>query len=186
MVEKMSDNSYNKEKSENQDQVQTFLKLFSTYQHRIYGYIMSLTGDWNQADDIYQETMSVLWVKFDQYIPETDFLAWAFKIAYFQVLSHQKKATVRRKYFSRQTIDQLTEAAALSGSDSDESLDALRKCIQQLPEYSKTLLSLRYEDSATVVKIAQRMKQSVNTLYKEYQRIHTQLFRCIRKQLAWK
>jgi RNA polymerase sigma-70 factor (ECF subfamily) len=183
---KMSDNSHNNEKSENQDQVQIFLKLFSVYQHRIYGYIMSLVGDWNHADDIYQETMSVMWVKFDQYIAKTDFLSWAFKIAYFQVLSYQKKAAVCRKYFSQQTQDQLSEVAALSGSDSEESLDALRKCIKELPEYSKTLLSLRYEDSATVVKIAQRMQQSVNTLYKEYQKIHTQLFRCIRKQLAWK
>jgi len=182
----MSDDFDNKENLEGQDKVQSFLRLFSAYQHRIYGYIMSLVGDWNQSDDIYQETTSVLWTKFDQFVSETDFLSWALKIAHFQVLSHRKKVNVHRKYFSQQTLDKLNEVAISSGSDSEASLNALRKCIELLPDRSKKLISLRYEDGATVLKIAQRVQQSVNTLYKEYQKIHTQLFQCIRKQMVWK
>ena len=175
-----------KENLDGQNKVQSFLRLYSVYQHRVYGYIMSLVGDWNQSDDIYQETTGVLWAKFDQFVPETDFLSWALKIAHFQVLSHRKRANVHRKYFSQQTLDKLNEVAISSSSDSETLLNALRKCIKQLPDRSQILISLRYEDGATAQKIAQRVQQSVNTLYKEYQKIHTQLFQCIRKQLEWK
>jgi RNA polymerase sigma-70 factor (ECF subfamily) len=168
------------------DGVESFLRLHSLYQHRIYGYIMSLVGDWSQADDIYQETTSVLWTKYSQFVPGTDYLAWALRIAHFQVLSHLKKANLHRKYFSSQTLDKLNEIAVSAGTESQESLDALRHCIKLLPERSKKLLSLRYEDGTTVQKIAQRVRESVHSLYKEYQKIHTQLFQCIRRQLDWK
>lgn len=56
---------------------------------------MSAIGDWNQADDILQETMSVLWNKFDQYVIGTDFLSWALKVAHFQVLCHIKSRKFR-------------------------------------------------------------------------------------------
>ena len=146
---------------------------------------MSIIGDWNQADDILQETMSVLWNKFDQFIPGTDFLSWALKVAHFQILSHIKIQKTQHKYFSQETIENISEIAVSSANDSDESLKALRKCMKKLSERSRKLLSLRYEDGATIQKIAQRIQQSVNTLYKEYQKVHYQLFQCIRRQMEW-
>lgn len=175
----------NDRKTDNQDRVQSFLVLHSACQHRIYGFIMSLIGDWNQADDIFQETTSTLWQKFDQFVPGTDFLSWALKIAHFQVLSHTKKKNTQQKHFSPQTLENITEIAISSTKDSDISLEALRECMKKLSERSKMLLSLRYEDGATVQKVAQRVQQSVHTLYREYQKIHTQLFQCIRKRMAW-
>ena len=167
------------------DKVQSFLHLHSSCQHRIYGFIMSFVADWNEADDIYQDTLSVLWRRFDEYVPGTDFLSWSFAIARYQILSHQKKQKTRRKYFSSATLANLQDVAAASVKDTDRSLAALRKCIRELSERSKHLLSLRYEDGASVQKIAQRVQTSAHTLYKQYRRIHAQLFRCMRKQLEW-
>jgi len=167
------------------ERVKVFLNLYSTYQHRIYGFIMSIIGNWDQADDILQETMSVLWNKFKQYEPGTDFLSWAMKVAHFQVLSHIKKQKIQNKYFSRKTIENISEIAASSSGDKDESLKALRQCMKKMSQRSRQLLALRYEDGATIQKIAQRIQESVNSLYKEYQRIHHQLFQCIRRQMGW-
>jgi len=171
--------------SGNDDRVGIFLSLYSSYQSRIYGYIMSAIVDWNQADDILQETMSVLWNKFDQYVIGTDFLSWALKVAHFQVLCHIKKQKIQNKYFSRQTIENISEIAVSLSTDTEEPLKALRKCVKKLPERSQHLLALRYEDNTTIQKIARRLQQSVHTLYKEYQKIHYQLFQCIRRQLEW-
>ena len=53
---------------------QAFLRLLSEYQHRIYGFIMSLVGDWNETDDIYQETAGVLWKKVKDFEAGTVFV----------------------------------------------------------------------------------------------------------------
>jgi RNA polymerase sigma-70 factor (ECF subfamily) len=167
------------------ERIKVFLRLHSIYQHRIYGFIMSAIGDWNQADDIFQETMGVLWNKFDQFVFGTNFLSWALKVTHYQILSHIKKQTTQNKYFCQETIENIREIAVSSAYDSDESLKALRKCVKKLPEKSKKMLSLRYEDGASIQMIAQQIQQSVNTLYKSFQKIHYLLFQCIRKELEW-
>ena len=52
-----------------------FGRLFVQYQPRIYGYIRSLVADRSDAEDMLQETASVLWQKFDEFTPGTNFLA---------------------------------------------------------------------------------------------------------------
>ncbi len=151
-------------------------------QHRIYGFIMSLVGDWNEADDIYQETTYVLWRKFEEYTLGADFLRWSFKIARFQVMSHLKKKKTQKKYFLPATLENLNEAAMSPAEDSDMTIDALRKCVNELSRRSRDFLKLRYQDDASVPKIATRFQINVNTLYKQYQKIHAQLFRCIRNR----
>ena len=50
-------------------------------QSRIYAYILMLVHNHNDAEDLLQETASILWEKFDEYIPEKSFAAWAVGIA---------------------------------------------------------------------------------------------------------
>jgi RNA polymerase sigma-70 factor (ECF subfamily) len=164
------------------DSVQTFIRLFNMYHHRIYGYCMSLTGNWANADDIFQETAVVLWEKFEKFEPGTDFLSWALKIAYFQFLSHRKKQAIHSKHFSTSTLENISEITTSSAKDS-VSLESLRKCVEKLPDHSKELLSLRYEDRITIQKISDRVQQSVAVLYKRYQKIHSLLFECVRRQI---
>jgi RNA polymerase sigma-70 factor, ECF subfamily len=164
------------------DRVQTFIRLFNMYHHRIYGYCMSLSGDWANADDIFQETAVVLWEKFEQFTPGTDFLSWSLNITYFQFLSHRKKQAIHSKHFSASTLDNISEIATSSTQDSI-SLESLRKCVAKLPDHSKELLSLRYEDRITIQKISDRVQQSVAVLYKRYQKIHSLLFECVRRHI---
>jgi RNA polymerase sigma-70 factor (ECF subfamily) len=172
-------------KTESQDSVQDFLLMHASVQHRIYGFIMSFVGNWADTDDIYQETTSVMWKKFEEFTPGTDFLSWSLKIAHFQILSHKKKAIVSKKHFSQTTLENLYEVAISSVNDSGQTIDALRNCMMKLSEQSRNLLSLRYEDGITIPKVAQRIQRSVHTLYKEYRKIHTLLFRCVRKEMGW-
>lgn len=171
------------ESSKDQDRIQDFLQLYAACQHRIYGFILSYVADWNEADDIYQETLCVLWKRFGEYVPGTDFLAWAFQVARFQVLAHWKRQRSQGRHFSQATLDNLHEVAAASVQDKEDSLQALRRCISRLSEQSRQLLMLRYTEGATVQAVSKRLRQSVNTLYKEYGKIHTHLFRCVRRQL---
>lgn len=162
-----------------QGQLNDFLRLITVYQPRIYGFIMSLVGDWNEADDIYQETTSVLWSKFNTFTPGTDFVRWALKIARFQVMSHIKRKKTHRKHFTQATLDNLSKVAMNSDGNSSNLIDSLRKCVNKLSHRSKELLRVRYQEAESVAIIASRFNLSANALYKQYQKIHAQLFRCI-------
>ncbi len=55
-----------------------FMRLLLANQQRIYGLILALVPNWNDADDIMQETSAVMWAKFDDYEAGTDFAAWGY------------------------------------------------------------------------------------------------------------
>ena len=46
--------------------VDLFVRLLARYQGQIYAYILSIVGNYNDSDDIFQETSSKLWEMFGQ------------------------------------------------------------------------------------------------------------------------
>lgn len=66
-----------------------FLQLLTSHQSRIYAYILSLVFDRTQADDLLQETNAVLWRKAEEFETGTNFVAWAFQIAYYEVMQQR-------------------------------------------------------------------------------------------------
>lgn len=68
-----------------------FLHLFTTYQLRVYRYIVTLVANQADAEEIFGETNMVIWRKSDPFRPGTNFLAWACRIAYLEVLKHRER-----------------------------------------------------------------------------------------------
>jgi DNA-directed RNA polymerase specialized sigma24 family protein len=69
------------------DSLQTaeFVRLWTLHGQRIYAYLLALSSNYADADEIYQEVGMTLWQKFDQYTPETNFHAWARQVALYKV-----------------------------------------------------------------------------------------------------
>jgi RNA polymerase sigma-70 factor (ECF subfamily) len=65
-----------------------FLSLLLPNQKQILAYIMTYVPNRSDADDILQNTLSILWKKFDRYEPGSDFLAYAVTIAKYEILSY--------------------------------------------------------------------------------------------------
>jgi len=55
------------------------------WQPRLYAFVLSLTGNPNEADDVLQNTNLVLLKKREAFRPDADFGAWAMQIARFEV-----------------------------------------------------------------------------------------------------
>ena len=58
-----------------------FLELYAAAQRRVYAYIRTQVLSSADADDVMQDATTVLWRKFDQYQPGTDFVRWACRVA---------------------------------------------------------------------------------------------------------
>lgn len=161
-----------------------FMRLFVGVERRVYGLILAMVGNPSDADDVMQEAAAVMWRKFDEYKPGTDFAAWALSVGRFQAMSFRKKRAIQRVRFSDQTLEVIAEQFASRPDRADISREALRTCLAKLGERDRQLVELRYEPGATTKSVAEHVSRSVDAVYKALNRIHGALLRCIRQQLA--
>ena len=88
-----------------------FLDHFSKEARRIYGYILTLLPNWADADDVFQDTNRVLWEKFPEFEPGTDFFAWSMRVAQYQVMNYRQKQQRSKLVFSEDFIQTVAEKA---------------------------------------------------------------------------
>ncbi|MBN2211091.1 MAG: sigma-70 family RNA polymerase sigma factor [Sedimentisphaerales bacterium] len=162
---------------------QQFIRLYQANEARIYGYILSMIGHWSEADDLMQETASVMWGKFEQFEPGTDFAAWGMSIAHYEILNYLKKKKEKHLQFSEETMAALHPKIEEVSQSADQFRDALRKCLSLLPDKDRLLIKLRYEMGATVRSVSERIGRQATTVYKALQRIHARLYVCIHQRL---
>ena len=67
----------------NPTRTEEFVELSSSHQRQLLGYIFTLVGNMDDAEDLLQQTNLILWRKFDDYQPGTDFIRWACYVAAF-------------------------------------------------------------------------------------------------------
>ena len=161
-----------------------FIQLFSQNQRRVYGYIRSLVRADHDADDIFQETNMVLWRKCGDFTPGTNFTAWAFRIAKFQVLAHLKRRKRDRLRFDGDLIDLLAADAVDKAVEGDGRHRALEECVEELPDHNRALIEMRYQPDARVDEIAKRLERSASSVSVTLHRIRRALLNCIEKRLA--
>jgi len=158
-----------------------FMELFLEHQPRIYAYIRSLLFQRADADDVMQETVSVLWRKFDQFQRGTNFDRWALRTAYHQVrYFRQKKAREsRRLLFSDELVEILAGESELLVDDAEDTLAALEACLRKLSARQRDLVRWRFEPDATNRSLAKRIGKSESVVSRTLNRIYESLLKCI-------
>ncbi len=58
-----------------EDRVTEFVRLFTTYEVRLRAFAMTLLANHADVEDVLQQANVVLWTKFDDYEPGTNFMA---------------------------------------------------------------------------------------------------------------
>jgi len=84
-----------------------FAAFFVKSQRQIYGYILTIVSDPNDADDILQETSLILWNKPRQLATQQDFTRWACGIARNVIRNWRVKQGRDRHLFSEAMIEEL-------------------------------------------------------------------------------
>ena len=161
-----------------------FIQLLTTNQSRVYAYILSLVFDPDQANDVLQQTNAILWEKAEKFEMGTNFIAWSFRIAYFQVLAHRKKMQRDRLIFDDDLIGDLAQVS----SETDESFDRkqrlMRMCLEGLNDRQRDVIRRRYSVGANVAKIADEIGNSVNAVKQVLFRARRNLIDCVGAKMA--
>jgi len=163
---------------------QEFVRLFLANQRRILSYVAVLTPDFATAEDIVQESATVMWEKFDQFTPGTDFTAWAICIAKFKVLEHRRRGRRQRLLFSDDLVAQIADDAAGMTDEVAARDRALAHCIEGLGDRERELISLRYTQGVTLEKVGRQIDRSVVTVRKMLRSVLASLEKCISRRLA--
>jgi RNA polymerase sigma-70 factor (ECF subfamily) len=162
-----------------------FMELVTLHQTRLYGYIFALVGNAEDADDLFQQTILVLWRKFADFERGSDFSRWAWTTAKFEVRNFQRVSRRSHVIFSDRLVDQLMSEAGVEEDTSDdpEREHALQHCVEKLPEADRELLDLCYKDRNKIKDIATRLGRSSQSVCNSLGRIRTTLFNCIQRVL---
>lgn len=110
------------------------------HQDRLRAFIYSLMPNSSHVADVLQNTNTVLWQKRDKFDPDTNFTAWAMRIARYQTM-HQldRDKRDRRLVFSDELIDMIA-APGTEGETPNPLLQTLEKHAESL---GRTAGSLR-------------------------------------------
>lgn len=167
----------------NHDKTRRFVDLLTKNERRIYGYIVTLTGNFADADDVYQEVSVLLWDEFDKYEPGSDFGAWACTIARYRVLALRERNSRSKVVFCSHVLQKLEKALSDRSNDLDRRSAALGECLKELSPVNRQLMKRVYEGSQTIAQVAQAMGRPVEATYKTMQRLRRFLSDCIRQRL---
>ncbi len=158
--------------------------LMTQHQRRIFAYIHALVPSRADAEDILQETSLVIVEKFGEFKPGTDFVAWAFQIAWWRVRAARQKFARAKVVFDDEVLESVAHTAVEMHEEVSARHEALSRCLQKLPPRDRDLLLTRYEPGAGVEEAAQRSGRSLEAAYKALARLRKLLFDCVTQQLS--
>ncbi len=154
-------------------------------QDRLFAYILTLVPYRDAARDILQETNLVLWRRRKDFVPGTNFPAWASKVAFFQVLAYRRdRARDRHTFFSEELMVQLAGEAREDLPSFDARRGALRECLAKLPEKQRWLIDQRYHSEKSIKVIAEMMGRSIGAVTTAVYRVRNALRTCVVRTLA--
>ncbi len=162
-----------------------FLGLFVRHQQEIYAYILTLVPHVNDADDLFQEGMTVMWRKFDQFQPGTNFAAWGIQIMRYQILGYRRSLARNKRVLVEDSLfEALLDYMPAIQDELAVRIEALRKCQALLDDRAKRIIKMRYEHNTPVEEVASYLKVSRRHVYHILGQINNVLLRCMRRTLA--
>ena len=159
-----------------------FVQLMIGCQSRLYAFIMSLVHNPEHAADILQQTNLVMWEKSDEFEIGTNFTAWTFQIARYQVMAFRQRQRRDRHVFDDEAIAAVTGEFERRSDAKEDRLIALSQCMQELGGDARGLLQQRYRDGQAVQEIAEQLGHTANRVAVKLHRLRVALLECIRRR----
>ncbi|MFK7778995.1 MAG: sigma-70 family RNA polymerase sigma factor [Gimesia sp.] len=168
----------------NSEETENFVQLLTAHQSMLYAYIRSLLPDSQAVQDVLQETNMVLWRRSAEFEVGSNFVAWACKVAYYQVLAFYRDNKRDSLVFNVELVSMLAKQNEEKLAGSHDLQRVLSRCLSKLPEQSRRLIQQRYASGGSVQTIAAEQGRSVGAVSQTLYRIRQLLQECVQKTLA--
>ncbi len=162
-----------------------FADLLLKSRRDLFGFIYSLVQNLPDAEDVYQETAIILWQKFDDFTPGTNFSAWAMRVAHFRVLKLVEAKRRQRLFFSEELLESIAEAYQReSAGNGNRRAEAQAVCLEKLTTSERRLVKRCYSPGRNYAEIARAEGRTIGAIYQAMNRIRKALFACVERTLA--
>lgn len=161
-----------------------FIRAFTQSQRALYLFVLPLVGNPNDADEVIQETNLVIWAKWRQFEPGTNFLAWVRAIARLEVLRFRRSRGRKVVFMDDSLLDLVAHRAEQISGETDQRQEALAECVQSLRPRDRELIRMRYAPGANGDLVARQLGRPANSVYQSLSRIRRALVDCVRHRMA--
>jgi len=154
-----------------------FDEIYQTYWNKVFRICMGYVNDHDWAKDIAQETFVTVWQALPKFRNESAVGTWIFRIASNHCLRQiERQSRMPRSDMPEQMADHIEP-------DTEPQVQFLYKCIAELPETDRLIISLELEDvkQAEIAKIVglsetnirvkvHRIKEKLTKKFENYER----------------
>lgn len=160
-----------------------FLTLLTAHDRALSLYVYGLVPQHADADDILQQTKMVMWRSFSQFEIGTNFIAWARKIAFHQILGYRRQSKRVHLPLSDEMLEQIGHEVARLSDQGQARRDALESCLHSLPAEHRQIVLLRYFEELEVDQIAAKIESTSGAVYRALSRLRYTLLDCVESRL---
>lgn len=161
-----------------------FARLLVANDRELRRYIAMFVPRRDCVEEILQQTAAILWEKFVDFDREREFLPWAIRFAYFEILNFRKNLARSRFVYSDEVLTALAQTRDEISAELQQRRLALLHCLGKLTVDDKSLLERRYSDSSTIKALADETGRTVKALYRRLDRIRESILTCVNQRLA--
>jgi RNA polymerase sigma-70 factor, ECF subfamily len=167
------------------DRHRRYIELLTSHQSRLFTFLYAHVLNMADAEDLYQQVALVLWQKFDQFTPGTDFGAWAIRVADLTIKNFLRGKRRSKVYFSDEVIQRIEDfQTSLPLQQVTARSEALQGCLSRLSPADRELVEQCYGTEAKIKEIADNAGRTAGAIYTSLCRIRQALLACIERALA--
>lgn len=140
------------------------------------------------VDDVAQRSFIAAYTRLDDYASGTNFGAWLFTIARYQLKTETTRIRRVADYQNRYAPDLLQQE--LDRRDSSlpavqaERLECLKKCLEQMESRLRRYITWRYDEGIPLEEMAERSDRSIAAVKKQLWQLRRRLHECVESRLA--
>ncbi|SMP78830.1 RNA polymerase sigma-70 factor, ECF subfamily [Neorhodopirellula lusitana] len=147
---------------------------------RLRAFVAAAVWDVHHAEDVLQNTATVVLENFHAYDPKRPFLPWAMGIARFKVMDYFRSQSSSHPQFSDLTLANLaTVAQDLNDEELVDRRRALKDCVARLKGRQRKVIELRYLDGRSTAEVATKLETSCSTIEVTLHRARSALRNCV-------
>lgn len=161
-----------------------FVAALTAAHGKLLGYLMGMLGRRHDAEDVLQRASVLMWQKFGGFKADTDFVAWASTICFYEAKNYLRLAARSPLRFDDDLLATLAGERLDDLPSREQRLLALEGCFAQLGKAEQRLVRAAYLDERGIATLAAQMDRAPQTLYNKLNHLRRLLGECVQRRLS--
>jgi RNA polymerase sigma factor (sigma-70 family) len=144
----------------------------------------AVVRDVHAAEDVFQEVLLRALRMRASFSDQVGALAWARVTARNLGIDQVRRAGRFDEILSEVALDALDTRLEKTIDSQRQRVEAMRLCLEKLPDESRNLLRMRYDEGCKCTELSRLLRRNETAIYKALSRLHLVLRQCIQQRLA--